>query len=318
MKIAKKILGITAAATVTMFMCCTQLYSGMQPLNVEAEEAEATMLGDVNFDGRLDVRDSAALLRYLSMKYGDNPDVEIPENADFDGDGKATVRDAVVIARQIVSGLLSGFGSYSGEGSYASISIGSATALPGSVVSVPVYIECNNNLESTAFLIEWDDALLVNGKPTAYGNQTCISELSDGKCAIALYHDGPFTDGQVVYIDFEVPSDASAGESYSINITDIETFAEFDGEDLADTGSVSAIGGSITIEGMEEPIENPIGDANNDGNMTVSDAAFIARTLAKREVIDVKENPYADYNGDGKVTVADAAAIARELAKAKR
>ncbi len=61
----------------------------------------------------------------------------------------------------------------------------------------------------------------------------------------------------------------------------------------------------------------PAGDANNDSKMTVSDAAFIARTLAKREVINVDENPYADYNGDGKVTVADAAAIARKLAKAK-
>ncbi|MBE6845787.1 MAG: hypothetical protein E7508_08815 [Ruminococcus sp.] len=64
-------------------------------------------------------------------------------------------------------------------------------------------------------------------------------------------------------------------------------------------------------------IERPIGDANCDNALTVSDAAFIARTLAKRLTISVDENPYADYNGDGKVTVADAAAIARELAKPK-
>ena len=72
------------------------------------------------------------------------------------------------------------------------------------------------------------------------------------------------------------------------------------------------------IENAEEPSEErPTGDANNDGKLTVSDAAFIARTLAKRETIDVQINPYADYNNDGKVTVSDAAAIARELAKAK-
>jgi len=58
-----------------------------------------------------------------------------------------------------------------------------------------------------------------------------------------------------------------------------------------------------------------LGDANNDGKLTVSDAAFIARTLAKRETIDVETNPDADYNNDGKVTVSDAAAIARDLAK---
>ena len=50
---------------------------------------------------------------------------------------------------------------------------------------------------------------------------------------------------------------------------------------------------------------------------SIDDAAFIARTLAKRQTINVKENPYADYNNDGKVTVSDAAAIARYLAKAK-
>ena len=61
----------------------------------------------------------------------------------------------------------------------------------------------------------------------------------------------------------------------------------------------------------------PTGDANGDDKMTVSDAAFIARMLAKRITISIDENPYADYNGDGKVTVADAAAIARYLAKAK-
>ena len=60
-----------------------------------------------------------------------------------------------------------------------------------------------------------------------------------------------------------------------------------------------------------------IGDANGDNKLTVSDAAFIARTLAKRETIDAETNPFADYNNDGKVTVADAAAIARFLAKAK-
>ena len=57
------------------------------------------------------------------------------------------------------------------------------------------------------------------------------------------------------------------------------------------------------------------GDANGDNELNVSDAAFIARTLAKRETIDVTTNPAADYNNDGKVTVSDAATIARDLAK---
>ena len=58
-----------------------------------------------------------------------------------------------------------------------------------------------------------------------------------------------------------------------------------------------------------------VGDANGDNELNVSDCAFIARTLAKRETIDVTVNPAADYNNDGKVTVSDAATIARDLAK---
>ncbi|MBE6845941.1 MAG: hypothetical protein E7508_09635 [Ruminococcus sp.] len=55
------------------------------------------------------------------------------------------------------------------------------------------------------------------------------------------------------------------------------------------------------------------GDANGDGVLSVSDAAYIARCLSKRKTIDLT----ADYNGDGKVTVSDAAEIARVLASAQ-
>ena len=57
------------------------------------------------------------------------------------------------------------------------------------------------------------------------------------------------------------------------------------------------------------------GDANNDGKLTVSDAAFIARTLAKQQGDTL--TIYADYNQDGKRNVSDAASIARYLAKRK-
>ncbi|MBQ8435561.1 MAG: dockerin type I repeat-containing protein [Oscillospiraceae bacterium] len=60
-----------------------------------------------------------------------------------------------------------------------------------------------------------------------------------------------------------------------------------------------------------------LGDANGDKKLTVSDAAFIARTLAKGEKIDLNDNPAADFNQDGKVNVSDAASIARKLASSK-
>lgn len=61
------------------------------------------------------------------------------------------------------------------------------------------------------------------------------------------------------------------------------------------------------------------GDANGDGKLRASDAAFIAQTLAEASIagkkISVNEYPNADFNNDGKVTASDAAAIAKYLAE---
>ena len=60
------------------------------------------------------------------------------------------------------------------------------------------------------------------------------------------------------------------------------------------------------------------GDANGDGVLRASDAAFIAKTLAEASIagkkINLEDYPNADFNEDGKITAADAAAIAKYLA----
>ena len=62
-----------------------------------------------------------------------------------------------------------------------------------------------------------------------------------------------------------------------------------------------------------------LGDANGDGHLRASDAAFIAKALAEASIngkkITVEDYPAADFNQDGKVTAADAAAIAKYLAE---
>jgi len=57
-----------------------------------------------------------------------------------------------------------------------------------------------------------------------------------------------------------------------------------------------------------------VGDANGDSKVNVRDAAYIASTIAKGQIIDPLKNPAADFNNDGKVNVRDAAALARSLA----
>lgn len=78
--------------------------------------------------------------------------------------------------------------------------------------------------------------------------------------------------------------------------------------------TVSVTSGTTVTTGTEIVEEIILGDANDDGKLTVSDAAYIARMLAKGIKIDAAENSAADYNQDGKVNVSDAASIARYLA----
>lgn len=60
------------------------------------------------------------------------------------------------------------------------------------------------------------------------------------------------------------------------------------------------------------------GDANGDGTLRASDAAFIAKILAEASIegkkINLEDYPNADFNDDSKITAADAAAIAKYLA----
>ena len=61
------------------------------------------------------------------------------------------------------------------------------------------------------------------------------------------------------------------------------------------------------------------GDANGDGKLAASDAAFIAKELAQSSIsgekITAEDYPAMDFNQDGKITAKDAADIARYLAE---
>ncbi len=54
-----------------------------------------------------------------------------------------------------------------------------------------------------------------------------------------------------------------------------------------------------------------IGDANSDGKVSISDAAYIAKMIAKRKVNELPS--YADFNRDGKISISDAADIAKHM-----
>ncbi len=58
-----------------------------------------------------------------------------------------------------------------------------------------------------------------------------------------------------------------------------------------------------------------IGDADNNNTLSISDAAYIAKMIAKGMVADLPS--HADFNGDGRVSIKDAADIAKHIASRK-
>ena len=129
-------------------------------------------------------------------------------------------------------------------------------------------------------------------------------------------------DALLKYIDKNLPNYSLTDENYLVPDSSLTIQERFDVvQQIYENVGVKPIFSSLDSDygevanGINLLEDFLIGDANGDNELNVSDCAFIARTLAKRETIDVTVNPAADYNNDGKVTVSDAATIARDLAK---
>lgn len=73
--------------------------NGFEFVSVGYMEPESTLLGDIDCDGRLTVKDATALQKYVAGMVGLNTQDKI--NADFNGDGKINVRDATAIQKRL-------------------------------------------------------------------------------------------------------------------------------------------------------------------------------------------------------------------------
>ncbi len=89
-------------------MCCvalavSMLATGSAMLTANANELESHMLGDVNFDGKVNVEDIAALNDYLNEQYKpDCTDSVFAQAADLNGDGKVDFSDLNVFIDEYI------------------------------------------------------------------------------------------------------------------------------------------------------------------------------------------------------------------------
>ena len=97
-------------------------------------------------------------------------------------------------------------------------------------------------------------------------------------------------------------------EPYYVNIGDVFNCITEPIEIFYGNGGVFPVSTVSTVEDV-------IGDANGDNEVTVRDCAVIASALATGKADKLSSS--ADFNKDGEVNVRDAAAISRTLAKIK-
>lgn len=270
--------------------------------------------GDVNYDGVVNVRDSSHIAN--SIAQGNLKG--LTDLADCNGDGVVDIRDAVIIARacledKTIEDILSIEKVNESLGN-ETLSLSSAEGQPGDIVTLYVKVECNNKFESGYFSLSWEDTALTAIDAALVEGTEVYSKISNGSCALVAYGSKSIADGNIAAIQFTVPKNAEPGTVYDINFSEINTFAVWDGPNIAD--SISSTAGTITVlEGDPDVKTGLLGDANGDGTVNVRDCAFIASKIAKGKTSELPVN--ADYNSDGNVNVRDAAALARDIAQGK-
>ena len=134
-----------------------------------------------------------------------------------------------------------------------SLSLSSAEGQAGETVTLSVNVACNNNFESLDTVVNFDEAL-VAAQAAAAGGASVASDAGAGYVTVVAYGSAALADGAVATIDFTIPADATEGTTYDVTFGAVNTFAIFEGDDIA--ASVPTSGGTITVVGAPtEPTE---------------------------------------------------------------
>ena len=130
------------------------------------------------------------------------------------------------------------------DSSAESLSIGSASAKPGSIVMLPINVSCNNNFESMDVDIQWDDGCIYKRLSSDY---SCMHDSKKNYCEVIVYGSDPIADGTIATITFQIPDDAEIGTVYDVYFSDVAVFCTYGGDCIEDKVAVS--GGTITVVG---------------------------------------------------------------------
>ncbi len=177
-------------------------------------------------------------------------------------------RTLAVLASMTVLGAASMI-SASAEGE--SLGVSSATGKAGETVTVQITVACNDSLESLDTVLTWDASTGLTSGIASGNGANCESSNGEGYVTAVVFSSKQIADGAVASIDFTIPEDAEVGTVYDINVEQVNTFAIYDGDDIA--ASVPVSGGQIEVVADETEPETTAAPEETTAAPTTTTAA---------------------------------------------
>jgi len=190
------------------------------------------------------------------------------------------------------------------------ISVPDCNAVVGETVSVPVNISENTGFAGLAIQIPALNGVTFTGAEKGSlikNNETGALTVNNATRSVNWSDSENTTgDGEILVLHFSVSEDCLAGE-YEISISLIGNASK----NFVDCDSVSIpvqfTAGTLTV------VDYILGDVDDDGEITGSDAVQMARHIVGFEMLSGKAFKAADLDADGVITTADCVKIARYL-----
>ena len=184
------------------------------------------------------------------------------------------------------------------------ISVDSISTSPGRSITLPVAM--SNSEAITAFQMDLTLPEEVNFTSVTLGNDRTTeshtiqtSVLANGKRRIIAYSskNTPFNlnEGTLLNINLDVPKETENGD-YEVELSNIRLIMPNSKEILQDNVTTNI------------NVKMPWGDANEDGEVTISDVVTVANYILERHIGHFWFDA-ADVNGDGEISMGDLVAI---------
>lgn len=180
----------------------------------------------------------------------------------------------------------------------------------GDTLSVPVFIQANTGFAGFALQIPQIDGLTFSGasKGALLKNRDTGALTVNTEAGVIHWADSEnlSSDGEILVLKFEVSNLCEPGMyDFSLSLVGNEAKNFVDCDSVA--VPVDFASGKVTV------INYVLGDVDDDGEITGSDAVQMARHIVGLDKLEGKHFRAADIDGDGVITAADCVKIARYL-----